>query len=62
MLKSPSRSVDADMEQMEVSSSDSSDRKVDKAFGGRYMRTTCGCACPAREKAAHSKDKGDQEM
>ena len=35
MLKSPSRSVDVDIEQMEVSSSDSSDRKVEEAFGGR---------------------------
>ena len=35
MLKSPSRSVDADMEQMEVSTSDSSDRKVEEAFGGQ---------------------------
>ena len=35
MLKSPNRSVDADMEQMEVSSSDSLDMKVDEAFGGR---------------------------
>ena len=34
MLKSPSRSVDVDIEQMEVSSSDSSDRKVEEAFGG----------------------------
>ena len=34
MLKSPSRSVDVEMEQMEVISSDSSDMKVEEAFGG----------------------------
>lgn len=33
ILKSPSRSVDGDMEQTEVSSSDSSDMKVVEAFG-----------------------------
>ena len=31
----PSRIVDADMEQMEVSSSGRSDRKVEEAFGGQ---------------------------
>ena len=35
MLKSPSRNVDADMEQMKVNSSDRSDRKVEEAFGGQ---------------------------
>ena len=36
MLKSPSRRVDGDMEQREVSNSDSSDKKVVEALGGRY--------------------------
>ena len=35
MLKSPSRSIEGDMEQTEVSSSDSSDMKVVEAFGGQ---------------------------
>ena len=34
-IKIANRSVDVDMEQMEVSSSDSSDRKVEEAFGGQ---------------------------
>ena len=53
MPKSPSRSVDVGIKQMEVSSSDSSDRKVEEAFGGRQMRTSCSCVRPAREKAVH---------
>ena len=35
MLKSPSRSVDGDLEQIEVSSSESSDMKVVEGLGGR---------------------------
>ena len=58
MLKSPRRSVDWDMEQIEVSSSDSSDRKMAEAeaLGGRYIRTAWSCADPDKVKARHSSE------
>ena len=45
MLKSPSRRVDGDIEQREVSSSDSSDRKVVEALGGKKANFECTELC-----------------